>query len=100
MAIFLDSFSGALADLPKVQRGTIDALRVLELHPRVSAFDRSELRWLDDLLRDLLNQRLIVEIAAAYPWYRYELMTAGRQILLGSKTLNVVVSGSEAVCST
>lgn len=88
MAIFFDCFSGALADTPKGQRGITSALQVLEHHPRVSTFDRSEHRWLDDLLRDMLQQRLIVEIAAGYPWHRFELMTAGRQMLAGSKTHN------------
>ena len=88
MTIFIDSFSGALAALPKGQRGVINALQVLESHPMVSAFDRSEWRWLDDLLRHLLQQKLIAPVDAGYPWHRFVLTPAGRQILAGSKTPN------------
>jgi hypothetical protein len=54
------------------------ALQTLARNPRVSTFDRSEHRWVDNLLRLLLQQRLIVEVAERYPWHRFELTDAGR----------------------
>jgi hypothetical protein len=83
------NFSGALADLPKGKRTPLNALQVLEKHPRVSTFDRSEMPWLNMLLNDLLNQGLILQIDQPYRWHRYELMTAGRQMLVGHETPNV-----------
>lgn len=79
--IFVDSFSGALADLPKGQRTTLDALRTLVEHPQVSTFDRSYLPWVDRLVRDLLAQGLIVEERVQYPWHRFALTDAGRVAL-------------------
>ena len=76
-------FSGALADLPKGKRTILDALQALEKHPLVSTFDRGELPWMNRLLGELLHQGLILELKEEYPWHRYELMTAGRQMLAG-----------------
>lgn len=74
----LDSFSGALADLPNGKRTTVDALRVLDKHPRVSTFDRGP-AWLESLLRSLKDEGLIVELDEPYPWHRYALTEAGRE---------------------
>jgi hypothetical protein len=84
--VIVCSFSGALADLPRGKRTTLDALQVLEKHPRVSTFDRSELPWLNRLLYDLLQQGLIFEMDEPYPWHRYELLSAGRQMLAAAHT--------------
>ena len=86
--VILCSFSGALAGLPRGQRTPLAALRILEKNPRVSAFDRCELPWLNRLLGDLLRQGLVLEIDEPYPWHRYELMTAGRQMLAPSEPPN------------
>ena len=91
------SFSGVLADLPKANRTPLDALQVLEKHPRVSTFDRCEKPWLNRLLNDLLHRGLIMEINDPYPWHRYELMTTGRQMLVGHETHNVLVNRTVAV---
>ena len=91
--VIMCSFSGALADLPKGQRTPLDALRVLEKRPRVSVFDRCELPWLNRLLGDLLHQGLILQIDEQYPWYRYELMTAGRQMLAHHEPPNAELTG-------
>ena len=88
------SFSGALANLPKANRTPLDALQVLEKHPRVSTFDRCEKPWLNRLLNDLLHRGLIMEINDPYPWHRYELMTTGRQMLVGHETPNVKLTGT------
>ena len=80
--VLLDSFSGALADLPKRQRTQLDALRTLANHPRVSTWDRSELPWLDSLVRGLKRDALIVEIDEPYPWHRYALTDAGHKMLV------------------
>ena len=79
--VIVCSFSGALADLPKGQRTPLAALRVLEKRPRVSTFDRGEMPWLNRLLCDLLHQGLIVQVDEPYPWHRYELAAAGREML-------------------
>lgn len=82
--IFLDSFSGALSDLPKGQRTQEHALRVLAADPRVSTFERGT-PWLERLLLDLKDGGLIVELDAAYPWHHYSLTEAGRRMLEGDE---------------
>lgn len=77
--IFLDSFSGALADLKPANRTIAAALRTLAESPHVSTFDRSECRWINTLLRSLIDQGLIVEVSAAYPWHRFALTDAGKE---------------------
>lgn len=77
--IFIDCFSGSLADLPKGKRTTVDALRVLAEHPRVSTFDRGP-AWLESLLADLKQKGLIVEVDEPYPWHRFALTEAGKAV--------------------
>ena len=69
--IFLDSFSGDLADLKNGQRTAENALAILAVHPRVSTWDMSEHKWLRDLIGDMKKRGLIVEQKAAYPWHSY-----------------------------
>lgn len=69
--IFLDSFSGDIADLKKGQRTVENALAILGVHPRVSTWDMSEHKWLRDLIGDMKKRGLIVEQKAAYPWHSY-----------------------------
>lgn len=81
-AIFLDSFSGAAADLPKGKRTANDVLAVLAKSPRVSTFDMSEHRWLRDAVYELHKRGLIDEDPTEpYPWHRYTLTDAGRKHL-------------------
>jgi hypothetical protein len=75
--IFLDSFSGSLADLKPSHRTSAHALQALANDGRVSTFDRSEYRWLDRLVSDLMARGLIAEVRAEYPWHRYVLTGAG-----------------------
>lgn len=78
---FIDTWSSAFSDLRPGDRTITNALRTLAQHPRVSTFDRSGPAWIDNLLRGLLQQRLIVEVKEAYPWHRFELTDAGRAAL-------------------
>lgn len=79
--IFIDCFSGALADLPKGTRTAENALRVLVGHPRVSTFDRGP-AWLESLLSDLKSKGLIVEDRnEPYPWCRFVLTEAGKDAI-------------------
>ncbi len=79
--VILCSFSGVIAGLRRGRRTPLAALQVLEKHPRVSTFDLGEMPWLNRLLGDLLHQVLIVQVDEPYPWHRYEITTAGRQML-------------------
>jgi hypothetical protein len=84
--IFLDSFSGALAELPPGRRTVADALRALSRDPRVSTFERGK-PWLERLIRELLDAGLVVEDKAEpYPWHRFVLTEAGRAALQNSPT--------------
>lgn len=79
--IMLDSFSGSLGEIPKGQRTVENAVRVLAADPRVSCFERGT-AWLESLIRDVLRQGLAVEChAEPYPWCRFNLTDAGRQML-------------------
>jgi DNA-binding HxlR family transcriptional regulator len=85
LRVHLDSFSGALSDLPKGQRTQENALRVLAADPRVSTFDRGP-AWLEHLLSELKGNGLIVEEwGEPYPWHRYSLTEAGRRMLEAHK---------------
>lgn len=76
-AIFMDSFSGAAASLPKGKRELTDILRTLQRHPRVSTFDMSECGWLWRGISDLKKHGLVRELDEPYPWHRYALTDAG-----------------------
>lgn len=77
-AIFLDSFSGAAADLPKGQRNADNVLRALAKMPRVSVWDMEQ-AWLRNCLSRLTLDALIVEDKAEpYPWLRFNITQAGR----------------------
>jgi len=70
--VFLDSFSGAAAELKGKNRTSKNVLSVLAKHPRVSTFDMSDLGWLRDIIESLLQRGLIVEVTEPYPWHRYK----------------------------
>lgn len=86
--VFLDCFSGSLGELPKGKRTTLDALRVLADDPRVSTFERGP-AWLEALISDVLHGGLVVELDEPYPWHRYRLTDAGRQMLASHEPPNV-----------
>lgn len=71
-AIFLDSFSGTAAELPKGRRTDADVLEALRTDPRVSTFDMGELPWLRSIIKSLKADGSIVEIDEPYPWLRFK----------------------------
>lgn len=79
--VLMDSFSGAMAELPRGRRTLMHALAALERDPRVSTFERGAV-WLESLIRELLTQGLAIEDKAEpYPWHRFTLTNSGRQML-------------------
>ena len=89
MRVHLDSFSGSLGELPKGRRTLVYALAVLADDPRVSIFERG-VGWMETLLRELQSAQLVIEDhAEPYPWHRFNLTEAGRQMLAGGNTPNV-----------
>lgn len=70
--VFLDSFSGLAAELPRAKRTPADVLAALRLNPRVSTFDMSECPWLVRCIDTLKGDNKIVEDKnEPYPWHRY-----------------------------
>lgn len=78
--IHVDQFTGSLADLPPKRRTIVDALQALDRHPVVSTFERGA-PWLEKLIREMLNRKLIEERGSSYPYHRYAVTDAGRGIL-------------------
>lgn len=72
--IFLDSFSGAAADLEKGHRTPDDILMALRNDRRVSTFDMSEHRWLWEGIEQLKRDGRIKELQEPYPWHRYVIL--------------------------
>ena len=77
----IDSFSGMVADLKIGQRTSEDILAVLAKHPRVSAWDMSEILWLRIALLNLEKRGLIASQDEPYPWCRFVLTDAGLSAL-------------------
>ncbi len=89
LRVHLDSFSGSLGELPKGRRTLVYALAVLADDPRVSTFERG-VGWLELLLHELQFNKLVTEDKAEpYPWHRFNLTDAGRQMLASGSTHNV-----------
>ena len=75
--VFIDSFTGPAANLPKGERTPDNVMEALRRNGRVSTWDMSENRWLRDCIRQLLKDARIVEInGEAYPWHRYRVLAA------------------------
>lgn len=73
-SVFLDSFSGPAADLPKHMRDPEGVLIALHKNPRVSTWDMSENGWLRDCIASLKASGKITEVEnEPYPWLRYEI---------------------------
>lgn len=79
--IFIDSFSGAVADLTaKQKRDHICVLRVLSNNPNVSTWDMDE----DKLYRTIYYLRdndFVAEIERPFPWHRFEITDKGKRYL-------------------
>lgn len=80
MRAFLDSFSGAVADLkPREKKDPMKVLAVLAEHPRLSTWDM-ETVW--KTIFGLRDRGLVVEDKREeYPWVRYDVTDAGRAAL-------------------
>lgn len=82
-ALFLDSFSGPVSDLPKGRRNATNVLAVLTKSPRVSTWDM-DAAWLRCALEQLQRDGLISkDKSEPYPWHRYTLTAAGRAVIKG-----------------
>ncbi len=79
--IFIDSFSGEIADLKRGKRTRENMLAVLARSPLVSTWDMSEHRWLRDEIANMETDGLIISVDQPYPWLRYELTDKGRALL-------------------
>ena len=81
----IDSFSGAVASLPKKARSEKSVLFVLKNNPSVSTWDMSEEVWLRNIIYSLEKQNFVVSIQRAYPWHRYEVTELGKRHLSGKE---------------
>lgn len=75
--IYLDSFSGAAAELPRRHRTEEHVLAALRRDPRLSVWDLSEHRWLELIVRDLVRAGVIRDTGSPYPWIVYEFVEPG-----------------------
>jgi hypothetical protein len=85
-AIFLDSFSGAAADLKKGQRNEANVLAALAKSPRVSTWDMEAARLRSCLKRLTLDGLIVEDKAEPYPWHRYTVTPAGRAALAAAQS--------------
>lgn len=70
--IFLDTFSGAAAELKRGQRSPENVLDALRRDPRISTWDMSEHPWLCRCIDDLKRTGSITEDKnEPYPWHRF-----------------------------
>ncbi len=89
MRVMLDSFSGAVADLPKhFKSDHMAGLRGLHRSTMVSTWDMGESSALQDSVRHLIDEKLIVDDqSVGYPWHCYRLTKKGRQAA-GNEAVN------------
>jgi len=80
--MFIDSFSGAVVDLPKKERTDKNVISVLTDSPRVSTWDMSENRWLCDIIESLEKRKFIISKDEPYPWHRYKVTEEGKAYAL------------------
>lgn len=72
--IYIDSFSGSAAELPRKHRDAEHVLAALRRDPRLSVWDLSEHRWLEVIVRDLIREGVIRDTGSPYPWVVYEFL--------------------------
>lgn len=83
--VFVDSFSGAAADLKRGHRTDADLMLALNTDPLVSCWDLSEHKWLRDRIFDAVDAGLLTKHhSVPYPWCRFTLTDAGRELLAKS----------------
>ncbi len=80
--VFIDSFSGDVADLPRKKRTETEVLKVLSRSPRVSCFDMVEHAWLRNIICRLLTKQAVFAVQEGFPWTRYT-VTASGKLLIG-----------------
>jgi len=76
-ALYIDTFSGRAAQLPRGRRTSEHVLSALRRDPRISAFDLSELRWLRNIISDLEGDGSISPVDEPYPWLRFVVNVRG-----------------------
>jgi hypothetical protein len=82
MTIFIDSFSGPVADLKKGKRTLRDILESLKANPRVSTFDMSEHQWLWKRIYRLERMGYVVQDKSIeYPWHVFNITEDGEKRL-------------------
>lgn len=72
--VYLDSFSGAAANLKGKARTADNVLDALCRDPRVSTWDMSENTWLVSAIRQLKREGKIEELHDPYPWLRFKII--------------------------
>ena len=81
---FVDSFSGAVAELTRKQQADpVAVLRALQRSPLVSTWDLWESDRLSDVIRRLKKDGLIEDqsMAVGYPWHKFVVTPKGAERL-------------------
>jgi hypothetical protein len=79
--VFIDTFSGDVADLPRKRRTEAEVLKVLSTSPRVSCFDMVEHAWLRNIICRLSAKQAIIEAQEGFPWIRYIVTASGKLLI-------------------
>ena len=82
--MLMDSFSGAIDDMPRKDQGNaIKVLSVLSEHPRFSVFDATANDKIAVTLTYLFREEFIVESRPKqeYPWVQIEVTEKGKALL-------------------
>jgi hypothetical protein len=79
--VFIDTFSGDVADLPRKRRTESEVLKVLSVSPLVSCFDMVEHAWLRNIICRLSAKQAIVQRQEGYPWIRYSVTASGKLLM-------------------
>lgn len=79
--MYIDSFSGDVSNLKRGHRNEANVLAVLKDDPHVSTWDMSEFTWLREAIANLERRGLILAQPEPYPWHRYTLTDAGKEML-------------------
>lgn len=83
--VFIDIFSGDVADLPRKRRTETEVLKVLSTSPRISVFDMVEHAWLRNVVTRLAAKQAVSVVQEGFPWIRYE-VTASGKLLIGEES--------------
>jgi hypothetical protein len=89
-AIFIDSFSSGLDDMPrKDQRDIAKVLRVLEQCGRFSVFEATDNQTIATTMTKLFHSGLIeTDNSCGYPWTKVTLTDSGRRYLQDAQPNN------------